>query len=97
MRCRVVWYKSTDASEVHVASFVRVEELSQVNQHKARKSCLLLTGLLLHLLFDPEDGGNMFLQNVGGLLPNNTVLQPRRQYCSKSPLWKLQIEQYTVI
>jgi hypothetical protein len=26
--------------------------------------------------FDPEDGSNMFLRNVGGLLPTYTSLQP---------------------
>jgi hypothetical protein len=27
----------------------------------------------LGLLFDPEDGSNTFLQNIGKLLPDNTV------------------------
>jgi hypothetical protein len=34
-------------------------------------------GFLLGLLFDPEDGGYMFIRNVG-LSPNYTTLQPRR-------------------
>jgi hypothetical protein len=31
---------------------------------------------LLGLLFDPEDGGSMFLQNTGELLPNYMVEHP---------------------
>jgi hypothetical protein len=33
-------------------------------------------GFLLALMFDPENGGNMFLRNVD-LFPNYTVLQSR--------------------
>jgi hypothetical protein len=35
-------------------------------------------GFLLSLLFDPEDGGYMFLQNVV-LYPNYTALQPKTE------------------
>jgi hypothetical protein len=42
---------------------------------KARAVCL-------HgLLFDPEDGGNTFVRNVGKLLPDYITSHPRRQYC----------------
>jgi hypothetical protein len=41
-------------------------------------SCGLLSG--------PEDGGNTFLQNTGGLLLHYRVLQLRRSHFSKSPL-----------
>jgi hypothetical protein len=34
-------------------------------------------GLLFGLLFDPEDGGNMFPRNVGWLLTDYTELHPR--------------------
>jgi hypothetical protein len=38
--------------------------------------CRLRFGdFLLGLLFHPEDGGDTFLRNVGGLLPNCTALQ----------------------
>jgi hypothetical protein len=37
---------------------------------------------LLCLLFDPEDGGDMFLRNVGGHSTDYTALYPIRQYSS---------------
>jgi hypothetical protein len=40
-------------------------------------------GFLLGLLFNAEDGGDMFLRNVG-LSPNYKALQPRRPYFSLS-------------
>jgi hypothetical protein len=41
-------------------------------------TCLLFFACLL---FDPEDGNSMFLQNVG-LFPIDTFLQPRKPYSS---------------
>jgi hypothetical protein len=38
------------------------------------------------LTLRPEDGGDMFLRNVGGLPQNNTSLQPKRSNRSQSPL-----------
>jgi hypothetical protein len=38
-------------------------------------------GILLGL-FDPEDGRDVFLRNVGRLSTNYTALYPRRQYFS---------------
>jgi hypothetical protein len=40
-----------------------------------------MLGFLLALLHNPEDGGSMFLENVG-VSPNYVVLQRRRQYFS---------------
>jgi hypothetical protein len=39
-------------------------------------------GILLGL-FDPEDGGDMFLRNFGWLLMDYIALYPRRQYSSE--------------
>jgi hypothetical protein len=41
-----------------------------------------VAGFLLCIHFNPEDGGYIFLRNVGGLIPNCKVLQPRRWYLS---------------
>jgi hypothetical protein len=48
--------KSTDISEEYVASIFRVEEQAYY---------LLHAGFLLGLVFDLEDGGEMFLRNLG--------------------------------
>jgi hypothetical protein len=41
---------------------------------------LLIADFLLRLLFYPEDEGDMFLRNIGGLLPNYNGFQVRRPY-----------------
>jgi hypothetical protein len=43
-------------------------------------SCLLHSGFLLGLLFYPDDGGDMFLRNVGRLSADYRTLYPRRQF-----------------
>jgi hypothetical protein len=48
------------------------------------------TGILLSL-FDPKDGADMFLQNIGWLSTDYTMLHPRRQHSSQPPLWEPQI------
>jgi hypothetical protein len=45
---------------------------------KQATSRTLLAGFLLGLLFDPEDGGSVFLQNVVVLLSDYIALYPRR-------------------
>jgi hypothetical protein len=46
---------STDVSEEHIASIFRVEEITSArNQRESRWQA-----------FDPEDGGDIFLLNVG--------------------------------
>jgi hypothetical protein len=36
------------------------------------------SGFLLGLVINPEDGGDMFLRNVGSLSKDYTVLYPRK-------------------
>jgi hypothetical protein len=50
---------------------------------KQGTTCLMLVGFLLGVLFNPEDGGEIFLQNAGDS-PKYTPLQPRRLYSLKS-------------
>jgi hypothetical protein len=50
-------------------------------------------GFLLGLCFDPEDGGDIFLQNIGWLSMDYMALCPRRQNSSKPLLWEPQILQ----
>jgi hypothetical protein len=48
---------STDVSEDHIASIIRVEKIRTRNQRESRWKAAYF--------FDPEDGGDMFLRNVG--------------------------------
>jgi hypothetical protein len=51
--------------------------------HTAHFACSThLACCLLSLLFDPENGGSMFFQNVGKHLPDYTESYPRREYFS---------------
>jgi hypothetical protein len=40
--------------------------------------CMLRSGILVCLLFNPEDGGNIFLRNVGWLPSDYTALYSRK-------------------
>jgi hypothetical protein len=55
-------------------------------KNKPRKNqafCLLYAGFLLGLFFDFEDGGDMFLRNVGPLSTDDTIPEDRTlsKYC----------------
>jgi hypothetical protein len=53
--------------------------LSYVTAQASHAHRLLLVGFLRALIFDPEDGSNMFLQlNIDGILPVYTALHSRR-------------------
>jgi hypothetical protein len=41
------------------------------------------SGFLLFLFFDPEDGGDMPLRNIGRLSTDYTALYPQRKNSSK--------------
>jgi hypothetical protein len=49
------------------------------NQHEEGSSQKLHAIIFFGLLFSPEDGGDMFLQNVGLLFPDYRALYPTRQ------------------
>jgi hypothetical protein len=53
-----------------------------VRQAKLQYSCLLHAGFLLDLLFNSEDGGNTFFQNITEFLLDYTASYPKRQYAS---------------
>jgi hypothetical protein len=48
-----------------------------IEENKIIDTCWLLVSYFLGLLFRPEDGGNMFLENVSKLLPDYTASQKR--------------------
>jgi hypothetical protein len=45
----------------------------------AKACCRLHTGFLLGLLFNPEDGSDIFLWNAGSLSTDHIALYPRKQ------------------
>jgi hypothetical protein len=59
--------------------------------NRALLATCLHTCFLLGLYFDPEDGGDMFLRNVGSLSTDYTALYPRRYCSSEQLLWEPQI------
>jgi hypothetical protein len=54
-------------------------------------SHLLSSAILLGLFLDPEEGGDMFLRNVGRLSTDYNALYPRIYKSSKPPVWEPQI------
>jgi hypothetical protein len=58
--------------------------LVKVNKCFERENacCLLHSDFLIDLLFDPEDGGYMFLQDIGRFSPGYRMLYPKTQYSS---------------
>jgi hypothetical protein len=71
-------------------------------QSKQETSCLLFlhTGFFLGLIPGPEDGSNILVRNIRGLLPNCVMLQHRRSCFSYADLhanWKIVILAFTVV
>jgi hypothetical protein len=86
---RAVCWVSTDVSEEHIASIFRVEKISWArNQHESRWQAHVCLAHVLTLVscsayvLDPEDGGDMFLRNVGWYSTDYMTLYPRRWYSS---------------
>jgi hypothetical protein len=46
-------------------------------RYNPSSACRLVNACFLFGLFNPEDGGDTFLRNVGGLIPKYMELQPR--------------------
>jgi hypothetical protein len=80
---------------IHIASIFRVEEkaeqetsvkaggkLSREEYSLDYFAICFHAGFLLGLFFDPEEGGDMFLRNVGGFSTEYTALYHRREYSS---------------
>jgi hypothetical protein len=51
---------------------------------RASSACHLLARFFTELFYDPEDGGDTFLRNVGYHSTHYTASCPRRRYSSKS-------------
>jgi hypothetical protein len=73
MKSTIVWVVKLDVSEAHIAPNFKVKEQTMQELMLPSASACFSLGLLV----DPEDGGDIFLRNVG-LSPNYTVLQPKR-------------------
>jgi hypothetical protein len=58
---------SSHVSEEHAASIFTIEEQAkqEISMKQRSACCLLHPGFLLALLFNPEDGDDIFLRTVG--------------------------------
>jgi hypothetical protein len=70
--------KRSGVSEEYIA-FIFKDEMRE--RKESSKKLASIFGLLLGLLFDHEDGSDIFLRNVG-LFPKYTALQRRKLYSS---------------
>jgi hypothetical protein len=70
------------------STLITVHELS---------SALLFFALIIKLINRPDDGGSKDLWNVGKLLPDYTVLQPRRQQSSTDTVARITLYKITRI
>jgi hypothetical protein len=57
-------WKSTDVSDEHISSVFKIEEQPKQETQHMLAVCFMLV-FLLALVFDIEDGGDMFIRNVG--------------------------------
>jgi hypothetical protein len=61
-------------------------DVLSVGTSAADSACHLLAPWFAELFFDPEDGGNKFIRNVGHNSTDYTASYPRRRNSSKPPL-----------
>jgi hypothetical protein len=57
-----------------------------ISKEKIQKEIFFYKLVYAELFFDPEDGGDTFLRNVGYNSTDYTASYPRRRYSSKPPL-----------
>jgi hypothetical protein len=81
--CKDVAFEALIAMTMKSSVFWDITPCSPVKLNKRLLPCCLLhASFSLGLLSDPDDGGDMFLRNVGWLSPHYTALYPRRQNSS---------------
>jgi hypothetical protein len=89
--CRIWGSHSCGYEEFNLVEYDALqssESQRDVSEEESRASCLL-NDLLLGSLFNPQDGGDMFLRNVSRLSTNYTTLYPRRHNS-----WTLKLSLY---
>jgi hypothetical protein len=64
--------ESTDVSEEYIVSICRMEEYAACR--------VVVAGVLIGILFGPENEGYASFRNVGGRLTKFSALQPRTSY-----------------
>jgi hypothetical protein len=82
----VYWFQICGRKISEVRIFVEDYECSTVTEFNHGETCsnvgsachLLHAGFSLGLFFDPDDGGDMFLRNIGLLSADYRALYPRR-------------------
>jgi hypothetical protein len=76
------WIKSKTPA-IPPCSLLKVNWRFRGTYHLILLATRIHVGILLGLFFDPEDGGNMFLQNIGQLSTDYKALYPRWQSSTK--------------
>jgi hypothetical protein len=80
LRSHIWRYQPNWCSGDNYCDAFEINHSVRLSRLQAHLSCSPASaGFLFNLLFDPEDGGDMFLRNFG-LCPKYTVLQPSRPY-----------------
>jgi hypothetical protein len=64
---------------------------------RARSACHLLARCFVELFYDPEDGGDTFLRNVGYHSTHYTASYPRRRYSSEMELFTSLAPRYILL